>query len=443
MDSETRELRYPLGRARAVAVWVIALAVYVMAVFHRTSLGVAGLLATDRFEISNSELAAFTVLQLLVYASMQVPVGVILDRYGPRALLLVGGVLMSLGQLAFAFVDGFGPALLARGVVGAGDAMIFASVLRLANWWFTARQVPMVVQLTGMVGQLGSVLASVPLTLLLREYGWTRTFAAAATIGLVILVGVLLVVRDSPYLERQVSEVDLPELVRSLPGVWRSPGTQVGFWAHFTAQFGVNCFGLLWGFPFLVEGQGLSEETASTVLLVMTVSVLVVGVVVAKLIERFPFYRSLLVLAVVVAIATVWAVVLLWPGRSPLWLLLVMGVVTAIGGPASMVAFDVARTFTSPQAVGRVTGVVNVGGYLATLLVTALIGLILDLHAHDGSTRTLGDFKLAMSVQYLFWIGGGIQMLRWRRRAIAALDQDDEAHVPRLRRGDQVSAPLI
>ncbi|CAM3330820.1 MFS transporter [Nocardioides dubius] len=443
MDGETRELRYPLGQARAFVVWALALAVYVMAVFHRTSLGVAGLLATDRFEISNSELAAFTVLQLLVYAAMQVPVGVMLDRYGPRVLLVAGGVLMSLGQLAFAVVEGFGPALVARGVVGAGDAMIFASVIRLANWWFTPRQVPMVVQVTGMVGQLGSVLASVPLTLLLREYGWSRTFATAATVGLVILIGVLLVVRDSPYLERQVSEIDLGALVRSLPGVWRSPGTQVGFWAHFTSQFGVNCFALLWGFPFLVEGQGLSEETASTVLLVMVASVLVVGIVIAKLIERFPFYRSLLVFAVVVAIATVWAVVLLWPGQSPLWLLLVMGVVTAVGGPASMVAFDVARTFTSPQAVGRVTGVVNVGGYLATLLVTALIGLILDLHARDGSTRTLVDFKLAMSVQFLFWIGGSVQMLRWRRRAIIALNQDDDTHVPRLRQGDQVSAPLI
>ncbi|MFS3130223.1 MFS transporter [Nocardioides sp. Bht2] len=443
MTSEARELRYPLGRSRAFLVWGIAMVAYVLAIFHRSSLGVAGLLATERFEISNSELAAFTVLQLLVYAAMQVPVGVLLDRYGPRALLLSGGILMAAGQFAFAVVDGFGGALVARGVVGAGDAMIFASVIRLANAWFPARQVPMVVQGTGMIGQLGSVLASVPLTIMLREIGWTRTFAAAATCSVVVLIVVLLVVRDSPYRERQVTEVRIGELVRSLGGVWRSAGTQLAFWMHFTSQFAINCFALLWGFPFLVEAQGLSDEAASTVLLVMVASVLVIGWAMAKLIARFPYYRSLLVVGVVVAIAVVWAVVLLWPGQSPVWLLVLMAVVTAVGGPASMVAFDVARTFTSPQAIGRVTGLVNGGGYIATLAVTALIGLILDLHATDGDTRSLGDFKLAMAVQFLFWGVGAVQIIRWRRRAIALLSADGGDRVTRLRRGEQVSLPVI
>lgn len=443
MSSETRELRYPLGRSRAFVVWGVAMVAYVLAIFHRSSLGVAGLLATDRFEISNSELAAFTVLQLLVYAAMQVPVGVLLDRFGPRALLLSGGILMSLGQFAFAVVDAFSGALMARGVVGAGDAMIFASVIRLANAWFTPRQVPMVVQGTGMIGQLGSVLASVPLTIMLREIGWTRTFATAATFSVVALIVVLLVVRDSPYRDRQVTEVRIGELVRSLGGVWRSAGTQLAFWMHFTSQFAINCFALLWGFPFLVEGQGLSDEAASTVLLVMVASVLLIGFVMARVIARFPYYRSVLVLIVVVAIAVVWAAVLLWPGQSPIWLLLVMAVVTATGGPASMVAFDVARTFTSPQAVGRVTGVVNGGGYVATLAVIALIGLVLDLHATDGVTRTLGDFKMAMAVQFLFWAVGGWQIFRWRRRAIAVLAASGEDRVTRLRNGEQVSLPVI
>ena len=59
-----------------------------LAVFHRSSLGVAGIIATDRYDISATGLAAFTVLQLVVYAGMQVPVGVLLDRFGSRAMLL-------------------------------------------------------------------------------------------------------------------------------------------------------------------------------------------------------------------------------------------------------------------------------------------------------------------------------------------------------------------
>ena len=88
-------LVHDIGRRRAWVIWCVALSVYVLAVFHRSSLGVAGLLAADRFQIDATALATFTVLQLVVYAVMQVPVGVLLDRYGSRALLLVGLVLMT------------------------------------------------------------------------------------------------------------------------------------------------------------------------------------------------------------------------------------------------------------------------------------------------------------------------------------------------------------
>ena len=128
--------RLPSGRRRAWTIWAIALSVYLLAVFNRSSLGVAGLLAADRFGIKATQLATFTVLQLFVYAAMQIPTGVLLDRFGPRRVLLTGLVLMTLGQLAFAFAESFGVAVLARAVLGAGDAMIFVSVLRLVAVWF-------------------------------------------------------------------------------------------------------------------------------------------------------------------------------------------------------------------------------------------------------------------------------------------------------------------
>jgi MFS family permease len=96
-----------LGGRRAYAVWLAALSVYILAVFHRTSLGVAGLLAADRFQISGTQLATFTVLQLLVYAALQVPVGVLLDRFGSKKLILTGLALMTGGQLLFAVVGTF------------------------------------------------------------------------------------------------------------------------------------------------------------------------------------------------------------------------------------------------------------------------------------------------------------------------------------------------
>nr|WP_218848868.1 MFS transporter [Nocardioides perillae] len=414
---------HDIGRRRAWAIWVTALSVYVLAVFHRSSLGVAGLVATDRFGVGATELATFTVLQLVVYAGMQVPVGVLLDRFGSRALLLSGLLLMTGGQLAFAFTTSYPAALLARGVIGAGDAMVFVSVIRLVALWFLVRQVPVVTQLTGQVGQLGAVVAAAPLAWALQALGWTAAFGLASSIGVVLLVAVLVLVRDSPYARSGTERLKLAALGRSLRAVWGNPGTRLGLWSHFVSQFSMTVFTLLWGYPFLVEGQGLSPGLAGGLLTAMTGWVLVVGLVLGHLVSRHPFYRSWLVVGIVTAIAASWAVVLLWPGPAPLPVLVVMVLVTATGGPASMVGFDLARSFTAVSAVGRTNGVVNVGGFTASLLTAWLVGLVLDLRSGGTATYSLADFKVALSVQYLFWGLGVVQVLRYRRRAIAHLDR--------------------
>src|SRR6478609_2627261 len=81
---------HDIGKRRAWVIWLVSLSVYLLAVFNRSSLGVAGLLAQDRFGISAAQLSFFVVLQLIVYAGLQIPIGVLLDRYGSRALLLSG-----------------------------------------------------------------------------------------------------------------------------------------------------------------------------------------------------------------------------------------------------------------------------------------------------------------------------------------------------------------
>src|SRR3954470_22649736 len=118
---------------QALVVWVVGLLVYLLAVFHRSSLAVAGIAAAERFDIGASQLATFTMLQLLVYAAMQIPVGLMVDRFGPRSVLLMGALTLTLAQVGFAFADGYVWALVARVFVGVGDAMTFVCVLRLVN----------------------------------------------------------------------------------------------------------------------------------------------------------------------------------------------------------------------------------------------------------------------------------------------------------------------
>lgn len=437
-----REQVHDIGRRRAWVIWLVGLGVYLLAVFHRSSLGVAGVLASERFEISATALSMFTVLQLVVYAGMQVPVGVLLDRFGAKRMLLCGLVLMTLAQLVFAYATSLPLAIGARALLGAGDAMVFVSVLRLVTAWFLVRQAPFVTQMTGQVGQLGAVAAAGPLAWALQELGWTRTFAIASTIGWVLLVAVLVLVKDSPYTDDAVIRTKLAALARSLRLVWGNPGTRLGMWSHFVSQFSATVFALLWGYPFLVRGQGLSPQAAGTLLMVMTAWVVVGGLILGWLTARWPFHRSHLVVGVVALVVTAWTAVLLWPGPAPLWLLVVLVLATGSGGPASMVGFDLARTFTPLEVSGRANGLVNIGGFTASLLTMALIGVVLDLREPRGmAAYSLADFKVALAVQYAFWTLGVVQVLRYRHKALRHLKRVHPGAIETLRRGEPFVHP--
>ncbi|AKU18091.1 MFS transporter [Luteipulveratus mongoliensis] len=421
-----RTLRFPLGGSRAWMVWTSAVLVYILAIFHRTSLGVAGLVAADRFHISSAQLATFAMVQLAVYAAMQIPVGALLDRYGSRVLLIAGVTTMSLAQLAFAFVDSYAAGILARVFVGMGDAMVFVSVLRLVALWFPSARTPMVTQVTGFAGQLGALAAAGPLAASLDGLGWTTSFLMASGLGVVLGVVLLFVVRDSPYADRERTELKMRAVGRAVRHAWREPGTRLGLWCHFTAQFSANVFAIMWGFPFLTAGQGLSTGQASQLLALMVVTTVISSPLFGVFVTRYPYSRSTLILGVVAAIMTVWTVVLLWPGRAPIWLLIVLVMVTAVGGPGSMIGFDLARTFNPPTRIGSATGIVNVGGFVAALGTVVLIGAVLDRVSPGGpSTYTVDSFRWAMAVQYLVWFTGIAMIVRYRRRTRRHIHADE------------------
>ncbi|WP_233512497.1 MFS transporter [Micromonospora deserti] len=406
-------------RRSALLVWGVALSAYVAAVFHRSSLGVTGVDAAHRFDINASALATFTVAQLAVYAAMQVPVGVLLDRFGSRRLLIAGSALMVAGQLCFALATDVRLAVAARILVGLGDAMTFISVLRIVAFWFPGRRNPMLTQLTGTLGQLGAVLGAVPLVALLHRVGWTPAFLVAAAVGATVLLMVVAAVRDTPH--RDTAAKSAPTLAtvrRRLVAAWAQPGTRLGLWTHFVTQFSGAVFALLWGYPFLVQGQGLTPTAAASLLTLMTVATLLSGPVVAHLCARHPLRRSVLVFAVTGATAVVWAAVLAWPGRAPGWLLVTLVLVLAVNGPGSVIGFDYARTFNPVSRIGSAIGIVNVGGFVASIVLVLAVGVVLDLATPAGrSTPDLAAFRWAFAVQYALWALGAVQVLRWRNAA--------------------------
>lgn len=413
--------------ARAWAVWGVGLLVYLVAVFHRSSLAVAGLAASERFDISASQLATFTMLQLVVYAGMQIPVGLLVDRFGSRSVLLCGTTLLTCAQVGFALADSYPAALVARVFVGMGDAMTFICVLRLVSSWFPARWIPLMTQLTGTLGQLGAIAAAVPMTWALSRLGWTTAYLVAASLGLVLAIAALLVLHDTPD-ERNLRgpALSLSAVRASLAASWAHPGTRLGFWMHFSTQFSATALSLLWGYPFFVKGEHQSEGTAGLLLTLMVLAVMAAGPTLGWLVGNHPWHRSTMVLTIVSSIVVAWTVVLAWPGHAPTWMLVVLVVVVGIGGPAAMIGFDVGRTSNPHERFASASGIINQGGFLASLVLVIAIGVVLDWRTPGGgSDYSPSAFRWAMATQYALWALGLVQVYRYRVRTRRVVDRDE------------------
>jgi MFS family permease len=417
--------------ARAYAAWGVGLFAYAVAVFHRASLGVAAVQAQERFHAGASVVSLFLVLQLAVYAGLQVPVGVVLDRLGSRWMILAGALTMGAGQLVLALATDVPTAIVARVLVGAGDAMTFISVLRVINLWFPGRTVPLITQLTGILGQLGSIAAAYPLVALLHGTSWEATFLGAAATGVLVAVLVLVALRDAPEGTPRAPAAGLADVRRSLAVTWQEPGTRIGLYTHLVTQFSGTVFALLWGYPFLVVGEGLSPGTAAGLLTLLVIVGMGVAPLLGRLCGHWPLRRSVLVFGILAATATAWTVVLLWPGPAPLPLLIALVVVLGTNGPGSMIGFDYARTENPVERMGSASGVVNVGGFLASLLTIFAVGAVLDVLTPGGSTAySLDAFRAAFSVQYVFWAVGLVGVLRHRKQLRARLARDGVVLAP-------------
>ncbi|MEU6309620.1 MFS transporter [Streptomyces sp. NPDC047014] len=398
----------------------MGVAVYFVAVIFRTSLGVAGLEAADRFHVGASALAAFSLLQLLVYAGMQIPVGLMVDRLGTKKVLTLGAVLFTAGQLGFALSPSYGMALAARALLGCGDAMTFIAVLRLGTRWFPARRGPLTAQLAGLAGMAGNLVSTLVLAPVLHGVGWTAAFAGSAVAGLVVLVPLVLFLRDGPegYEPPRTpppSGAGAPDgfvrfVRRQIRASWSEPGTRLGLWVHFTTQFPAMVFLLLWGMPFLVEAQGLSRGTAGALLTLVVCSHMTLGLVYGQVVGRRPGARIPLALGTVALTAVFWGAVLAHPGRAPLWLLITLCAVLGGCGPASMIGFDFARPANPPERQGTASGITNMGGFLASMTTLLAVGILLD--------ATGDNYRVALSTVFVLQALGVARILRLRPRAL-------------------------
>jgi MFS family permease len=411
-------------------IWSVAVGAYVVAVLHRTAFGVASADAISRFGIGATALSMLAVVQIAVYAAMQVPAGTMLDRWGPARVIVAGSLLMATGQALMAFAPGFWWALAARALVGAGDAPVFIAVTRLVAIHFPPRRVPVMVQITGLIGQTGQLASAIPLAYLLHRSGWSVAFATLAGLG-VLAAGVVwrvLVWRAPVRPTRGDSlEARLPSASVSdaLTTHWGTPGVRLGFWSHFIGPFSSNTIALVWGVPYFTTAQQRTHADASLLLTCMVLANIAVAPFIGMLTAAFPLRRSWLVLGGAAVTALAWVALLLPTTPRPLWQLIAFVLVVGAGGPLSLVGMDFARSFAVEHKAGSAAGFVNMGGFIATIISVLLVGVVLQVVSpHGASTYTIGEYRMAFAALAVPLLIGVVGVSLSRRDTRAGLAED-------------------
>ncbi len=391
---------------------------YFASIVARSSMGVASLAATNRFDIGAAALSSLAVAQLIVYAAMQVPVGLALEKFGSRRLIIFGGIVTGLGNGLVAFAPYLPMAIAGRMLVGFGDAFVFISMIRLLNSWVKGPRATRYTQLFANIGQLGQIASAIPFAYILGVYGWTPAFSGVAALTLISAGICMFSLKDGPdQLESRTQPKPAREILKQSLA---DPFTRKAFWVHFTLQSSGSLFILLWGYPFLVQGEGLTKVTASLLLGSFVFIGFLVGPILSYFCVTFPERRNRLVTVMYSIILIAWLLILLTPGPSPFFEIVLLVLAVGSGGPASMIAFDYSRTSVPKSRLGTSNGVINSGGFIATFLCMFLVGGALDLiHSTkvigDHDLYSLGAFKLAFPVQ-LIVISFGLAMFYRERR---------------------------
>lgn len=421
---------------RAVIVWGSAVLFYILAITGRTSFGVAGVDAIERFEIDASRIAVFTAVQLAVYSLSQIPVGLLIDRFGSRKVLNAGAIIMAVGQITLGLTTNYGVAIGARVLIGAGDATAFLSAMRLLPYWFPARTTPLFGQLTAGLGQLGQFLSAVPFLALLNSQGWTTAFVSLGAVGALVILLAGIAISDAPEgstddadktdktdkpgksaasADSSDSELEpgqLPEkelerkqsrFLTTLTTVLRHPVAWQAFFIHWAGMLNQIVFTLIWGVPLMSLGMGMSAAQVGMVLTINTIASVCSSFILGPISQRAGRHRDLAVIALAGTIGVSW-LIFLWPEEPrSMAAIIILNVIMALFTPTSNFGFDNVRARVDRRYVATATGLGNMGGFLAGMLAAQLVGLSLDTTSAGGAYEW-ADFRSAWVIVLGIWL---------------------------------------
>ncbi|MDQ0268243.1 MFS transporter [Cytobacillus purgationiresistens] len=399
--------------------WVVLGTVFISYLFIVSQRTAPGLI-TDQlmvdFQLTAVVIGLMTSIQFFAYAGLQIPIGLLSDRYGPNVFLIIGTLLNGFGTLMYSVAGNEWLLVLARLLCGIGDATIWVNLVLILSQWFKLKEFSMLVGIAGMTGSFGFLLATVPFSTWIASFGWRAPFFV---VGIVLVILAFLLyfvlikqparifneeaVKEKRKLPREKTIVVLNRLIRSRQA-----------WATFLCHFGVvgSYIGFIgsWAVPYGMDMYGLSRSDASQLIMYGLFGAIIGAPLTSWITGRIQSIKRPYVLVHVLVLFS-WSVFLLLNGKPPYPLLVVLFFIIGYGNGASTLTFAAVRQSFDLREVGLVSGFANTGGFLSAVLLPSIFGKILD---HFNVADSLVGYHYGFIIPVLFSLVGlfGVCLLR-------------------------------
>ena len=374
MTDADRGARTP---AMAWIVWGLVALFYCYGSFQRVAPAVMVPDLMAEFAASATVLGSLSAFYFYAYATLQLPVGLMLDRWGERRVMTVAALLAGAGSLLFAVADDVGAANLGRLLIGAGSAFTWIGCLTSAAIWFPPRRFALVAGLSSLAGMVGAVAAQAPLAALVTGIGWRGSMLWGAGFALLLSVAIAIVVRDRPRAPGRP-----PATLRGLAVGLRVAAADRQLWiaafAGCMMSTPVLAFAGLWGVPYLMSAYGLSRASSALILSVMMIGWAIGGPFFGWLSDRTGRRRRPMIVGAIGALASMAGCIYL-PGLSPAGVGLLLFVNGFMAGSMILV-FAVIRERHGAGHIGSAYGLMNTVIMGSGAVFQPLIGFLLDLN---------------------------------------------------------------
>lgn len=376
-----------MTRQRAVLAFVLAGSFFAYAFVQRVAPSVIVNELMAEFAVGAAVLGNLAAFYFYAYVPLQMPVGMLMDRFGPRRLMGFAAAVAGLGAIVFAIAPNIETAYLGRFLVGLGSAFGWIGILTVATLWFPAERFAMLTGIAQGIGMVGAVFGQAPLAYAVEAWGWRWTLGALAIYGVVLAIAIFVVVQDKrPEAARETT--GFTEGIRAVlkaRDAWLSAG--YGF-----AMTGTMlAFAGLWAVPWLVQTHGFARGDAALMASLMFLGWGAGSPAIGYVVDRFRADRIRSMTVVGVGMTLTLAAVLYLP--LPAFALAVLMVVNGVFASGMILCYGQARDHAPAHASGAAFGLVNTAVVGSGAVMQPLIGWLLDRNwdgALAGGARIYG-----------------------------------------------------